>query len=216
MYERKSLQVQAYEYLKEKILNQELDFDTIYSETKISKDIGVSRTPMRNAIQYLEKEKYIDIMPNKGFMLHKMSMEDFVSTFQIRCAIEGYAARQMANQNKTPEGNFAIKQLENAIIMQEKAVNKSVKKFLEADTQFHYALVAYTNNQEFANLFEIHMYQMKNLATISLGHDGRKQSALLEHREILQYIKEGNASKAYESVLFHMENPRDISIAREL
>ncbi len=90
MIERKPLQVQAYDFIKNKILTDELQLDTMYAETKIAKEMGISRAPMRDAIQYLAQAGYIDIIPNKGFVPHQRTAADFLETFQIRCAIEGY------------------------------------------------------------------------------------------------------------------------------
>ena len=83
----KPLQIQAYEQLKQMILDGHFLPDTIYSETKTSKELGVSRTPMRDAIQKLEQEGYLDVIPSKGFRLHKMTEDDLLETYQIRCAL---------------------------------------------------------------------------------------------------------------------------------
>ena len=83
------LQLVAYEHLKDMILNDTFDYGVVYSETKLSKEIGVSRTPLRDAIQRLVQEKYIDIIPSKGFQLHQMDEKDIIETYQFRSALEG-------------------------------------------------------------------------------------------------------------------------------
>ena len=98
MNQKKALHVLAYEHIKNMVLEGKMEYGEIYSETKIAKEIGISRTPVRDAIQYLSQEKYIDILPNKGFCLHKMGIQDFVDTNQIRTAIEGYCGREIAQK----------------------------------------------------------------------------------------------------------------------
>ena len=68
MKEKSFLQLQAYDSIKNGILNGELVPGQLYSETKLSAQIGISRTPMREALQCLSQDGYITIIPSKGFM----------------------------------------------------------------------------------------------------------------------------------------------------
>lgn len=101
MGQKSPLQIQAYEYLKDMILSGKLDPDVLYSETRMSAEIGISRTPMREAIQCLSQDGYITVVPSKGFMLRKLSEEDMEETIQIRCAIEGFCAHKAAAEIET-------------------------------------------------------------------------------------------------------------------
>ena len=90
MRAKSSLQLEAYNYIKNLILTDQLDVDKMYSETKLSKEIGVSRTPMREALQCLSQDGYITIFPSKGFQIRQLNQKDMRETIQIRCAIEGF------------------------------------------------------------------------------------------------------------------------------
>ena len=68
MVVKNSLQSQAYNTLKEQILSNILTPGTLYSETRISKELGISRTPMREALQCLSQDGYITIIPSRGFI----------------------------------------------------------------------------------------------------------------------------------------------------
>lgn len=206
----KSLQLQAYEHIKNKILSGEMAYDEIYSETKIAKELGISRTPMRDAIQYLSQEKYIDIIPNKGFCLHKMGMQDFMETYQIRSAVEGYCARQIAQDAQTARGLSTIAVLQSCMDRQQQALGDQYDAFFEADTLFHETLIAYVENSQLEELFGNYMYRMRNFAMNSLHHPGRMEQAYQEHLDILQTIQRGDAIGTYERVLFHMESPKYI------
>lgn len=212
MQNKKSLQLQAYEYIKDKILSGEMSYSEIYSETKIAKEIGISRTPMRDAIQYLSQEKYIDIIPNKGFCLHKMQMQDFMETYQIRSAVEGYCARQVAVDVDTEAGKETISKLGALMERQKTALYDDYDSFFEADTLFHETLIHHVQNVQLEELFGNYMYRMRNFAMNSLHHEGRMEQAYKEHLEIFEYMKRGDVTATYESVLFHMESPKYISM----
>ena len=110
-----SLQDQAYAYLKEAVLSGTFEEGKFYSETRIASQLGISRTPMRDALQKLMHEGYIDITPSKGFTLHKITLEDVHSTFQIRCAIEGYSAMELAGSLNKPGGRRCLKKLQSLL-----------------------------------------------------------------------------------------------------
>ena len=70
------LNEQAYNYLQKLIMENHFSYQEVYSETKLSKELGISRTPLRDAVHRLAQEGYIDIIPSKGFMLHQMNRKD--------------------------------------------------------------------------------------------------------------------------------------------
>ena len=90
------LNEQAYQHLQNFIITNRLSYQEIYSETKLSKELGISRTPFRDAIHRLAQEGYIDIIPSKGFMLHQLSRKDVNETFQVRSALESYCTLQIS------------------------------------------------------------------------------------------------------------------------
>ena len=122
MVSKSPLQIQAYDYLKEMILSGRLDPDVLYSETRMSAEIGISRTPMREAIQCLSQDGYITVVPSKGFMLRKLNEQDMEESIQIRCAIEGFCIHMAASQTNTKKGQKLLVTLERLLDKQEKAL----------------------------------------------------------------------------------------------
>lgn len=206
MQSHKSLQLHAYEFIKNKILRGELNYNEIYSETKIARDLSISKTPVRDAVQYLSQEKYVDIIPNKGFNLHEMSKQDFVETSEIRSAIEGYCVSRISIEHTTDRAKETFNELNESLEKQKAAINKSVDEFFDADRWFHSILVSYAKNEEFINLIKNHSYRIRNFIIRSLAYEGRMESAYSEHLDIYEQIKNGDTIKSYESVLFHMDN----------
>ena len=79
-----SLQQEAYNYIKKLILTNQLDVNIMYSETKLSKELGISRTPMREALQCLSQDGYIDVVPSKGFRRFLYSQSGFYNKYSKR------------------------------------------------------------------------------------------------------------------------------------
>ena len=208
------LQKYAYDYLKDMILSGKLVDNEIYSETKISKEIGISRTPMRDALRHLSQEGFIDILPSKGFRLHKFTKKEIIEIFQIRSAIEGYATFLLTKQSKTERGIETIDKLRNILKKQEDiiATSRDLVEFTEYDTLFHTTIVAFAENFAFDEMFDNHMYRIKKLAIDSLSHDGRLEETLKEHYNIFNCICEGNIQDIYDITLYHMESPKPLNL----
>lgn len=209
-----TLQKYAYDYLKNMILSGKLIDNEIYSETKISKEIGISRTPMRDALRHLSQEGFIDILPSKGFRLHKFTEKDILEIFQIRSAIEGYATFLLTKQSKTESGIETINKLKNILKKQEDiiATSRDLVEFAEYDTLFHTVIVAFAENFAFDEMFDNYMYRIKKLAIDSLSHDGRLEETMEEHYNIFNCICEGNIQDIYDITLYHMESPKPLNL----
>lgn len=214
----KPLQQKAYEFLKEKILEGELEPDTLYSETRLAAEINISRTPMKDALVRLSQERFIDIIPSKGFQLHKISDEDIWDTYQIRTAIEGFCAVNLIGIKNQPAGKEWLDKLEETLMtMQELSdKNAAISDFWKYDLEFHRTLVNSSSNKELIQTFEAYNYRLSVIANQSFRPDDRKLHTLDEHRAILHAIKTASGledMRVYLAVMDHMEAARDIVLA---
>ena len=210
----KPLQQKAYEYLKELIFSDSLSYSQVYSETKVAKELGISRTPMRDAIHRLAQERYIDIIPSKGFCLHQMDRQDIQETFQVRSAIEGYCTYLIAGDYRSPKAQNLFKRLEALLDTQKEILNtsQSIPDFVKLDNQFHLEIVGYSENHTLIELFQSYLYQIRRLAFLSLAHKRRMQDTLWKHTQILEHMKYGNTSQIYRITMLHMEKPKGINL----
>jgi DNA-binding GntR family transcriptional regulator len=208
----KPLQFQAYEHLKQMIKDGKFESDCIYSETKIAKELGFSRTPMRDAIQRLSQERYLDIIPSKGFQIHTLTEQDLIETYQVRCALEGFCTVQLAKDYETPEAKIVIRTLESLLEQQEEVINTShsILQFTELDRQFHDKIVHYLDNSVISDTFDTYRHQMKKQTILSLAKEGRLEETLQEHRAIFENIKIGAVGRTYKATLAHLEKPKEI------
>lgn len=225
-----SLQIQAYEYLKDMILSGKLSPGELYSETRLSAQIGISRTPMREAIQCLSQDGYITVVPSKGFKVRSLSGGDMEETIQIRCAIEGFCVHLAAAEIESKKGQKLLAVLGRLLEKQEKVLNgksgpcrenieagtwsrTGMEQFMEYDHQFHRALIDFVGNQEFIQTFQRSMYLIHLTTQGALAVPGRTEDTLKEHKLIYSYLKEGEGDAAYKLMLVHLMMPLTMHIA---
>ena len=191
MKEKSFLQMQAYDSIKNGILNGELEPGQLYSETKLSAKIGISRTPMREALQCLSQDGYITIIPSKGFMIRQLNEKDMKDSIQIRCAIEGFCTTVIASQTDTKEGKELLRSLKMILDNMEEALNSdALEDFIYYDHQFHLLIVNYLHTSQDA-----------------LSTEGRIQGTVDEHLAYYNALKEGDGQKAYNIMIEHLMMP---------
>lgn len=213
----KTLNEQAYDHLQKLITDGQLSYHEIYSETKLAKELGISRTPFRDAIHRLAQEGYIDIIPSKGFRLHQITERDVIETFQIRTALETYCTMQIARDVKE-KNNANLKPffkeldwlMENMKEVMEN--DQGIDEFCEYDFRFHRKIIDYLENEQFSSVFASFLYRMKRLAKLSLQHEGRMAQTVEEHQAILDAMKNGDTEHIYEITMVHMDRPRGINL----
>lgn len=213
MEDRLPLQMQAYNYLKDQILTDKFEANTLYSETKIAKEMGISRTPVRDAIRSLSQDGYISVVPSKGFMICHLGEYELQESIQVRCAIEGFCIHFIAKEVNSEKGRQLLAEIENLIYQQKHALEEQdIKAFMEFDHQFHLLFVHYVNNQEFNQLFQKLMYLIHLTTKKSLSIEGRIEGTLKEHQVILDALKNNRESDAYSSLMEHLTMPLKMPI----
>lgn len=209
-----SLNEQAYLHLQHLIMENQFSYHEIYSETKIAKELGISRTPFRDAVHRLAQEGYIDIIPNKGFMLHQLDKKDVNETFQIRSALESYCTMQICKESGSRKAKKLFKEL-HCIMEHMKEIMESthsIDDFCEYDFQFHVQIINYLENEQFSSIFSTFIYRMIRLAKLSLAHKERMEDTYKEHMDILTCMENGDIEHIYETTILHMERPKGINL----
>lgn len=208
------LNEQAYQHLQNLIITGQFAYNQIYSETKLAKELGISRTPFRDAVHRLAQEGYIDIIPSKGFMLHQLTRKDVVETFQIRSALECYCTLQLAKNYNSEQTRKIFHELHWLMKMQKKCLDtsQSISEFRKYDFEFHTMIIQSLNNEQFVSTFGTYMYRMQKLAEHSLSHPGRMHDTYHEHMAILETMETGNTKDIYDVTLRHMIIPQTINL----
>ena len=207
------LQDKAYDYLINKIKKGDLEADEIYSLNQMSKEIGISRTPLRDAVMKLAQERYIDVLPSKGFVLHKMTSEDMVETYQIRNAIESFCLKQLSRNIDTERGRQYFDKITGKVeIMREiLSTSRSTEDFGRKDYEFHRSIVQYVGNETMLEMYRSFMYRIFWLNVSSFTREGRMEDTLKEHEQMLTLIHEGNTAGIEALLEHHLRIPMEIN-----
>ena len=206
MKEKSFLQLDAYSHIKERILSGELQPDTLYSETRLSAELGISRTPVREALQCLSQDGYITIVPSRGFKIRTLNNADMEQSIQVRCAIEGYCAFLISKDIRSRKAQRLLRRLQDLLEDMEDAAqaDDGHESFIEADHNFHLSLVAFAGNDEFDQIFQRLMYLIRLTSQQALNVPGRVEGTLEEHRQFYEALSSGDAGKAYTVLIQHL------------
>jgi DNA-binding GntR family transcriptional regulator len=209
-----SLQYQAYHTIKEQILSKSLDSEVLYSETRMAKELGISRTPLREALQYLSQEGYITIIPSRGFMIRRLDKETMRESIQVRCAIEGFCVHIAAGCEDKKRINILLKDMEESLARQKAALSAKnfPESFTEEDHQFHMLLVHFAENSEFNHLFQRLLYTIHLTTANALTVSGRAQATYEEHLSFYHHLKKGDSLQAYNVLITHLMMPLNMNI----
>lgn len=184
------LQEKAYETIKEMIKNGELEPGEIYSLNKMASQFELSRTPFRDAVLRLEQERYVDVLPSKGFQVHLMTREDIVETYQMREALEFYCLKHLMANQDTEDGQFFLHKLEKKVKAQATIINgdRNAEAFARKDYEFHRSMIQSLHNESMLAIYRNFMYRIFWLNVMSFKQPGRIDDTLTEHQQILKMI----------------------------
>lgn len=216
MSEYKPLQNIAYDYLREMIYSREMKFGVIYSETRLAGRLSISRTPIRDALNRLNRERYIDILPNRGFQLHKPNKSEIWEAYHIRMMIECYCGDMLARSHQTREALATLdsmrEHLDHQARLLEYPCGVDLRQFWLEDQELHFTLLHYLNisafNMQYDSFMHIFMPQHLNDAYVL----GRNHSTITEHREIIEALSSGDTARTRRAIEEHLNTSLRLSL----
>lgn len=196
-----SLRGKVYDRIREDILNGVYREQEELKEATLGEKMGVSRTPVREALRQLELEGLVEIIPNKGARVTGITKKDIEDIYQIRYLLEGLSAR-WATEHVTEE---QIDKMEETLYLTEFHAKKgNYAQVHELDSQFHELMYEASGSKMLNHILsDFHMY-VTRIRKTSLASDNRSKNSTDEHRAILEAIKERNADKAEECAHIHI------------
>ena len=212
---RVTLKGQAYEYLKEAILQGALESGRVYSEQYFADQMGISRTPVREAVLQLSQEGFVQIHPNIGVSVRQLSENDIREMFQLRSAIECYCCKTAAERINSPEGEALLQNLERHIAQEERIhlSQGSPAECMKHDTTFHLALVGFSGNSQMSEIMNRLRSRINIIGIKTFYQPGRLETTLGEHRRIVEAIRRGRSLEAYQAAEHHFNMARDIMLS---
>lgn len=204
-----SIADQVFEQLERDILTGKYPKGEILSELRLSGELGVSRTPIREAIRRLEQEHILEDT-SRGMVVVGISRQDMLDIYEIRRQLEGAAAKRAAAVI-TDEALADMKEildLQRFYIESEKTAGENSDQVKNLDSRFHQILYNSCGSRPFADtLTSLHKKIIK-FRKASVTHHSRAVHALEEHIAIYEALLAHDGEKAAEAALYHVANAR--------
>ncbi|KAF5063943.1 HTH-type transcriptional repressor RspR [anaerobic digester metagenome] len=192
----------VYDALKKEILSGHYKPGDVLNERKLSEDLGISRTPVREALQMLEQDGWLQIETYKGAVVREFDWRYMQETARIRSALEACAIEDAAEH--ITESDLAL--LEQIQEEQQKMLeNFDVEAFIVQDRRFHTCLYERSGNHQLIRLLENYYDIFRFLGTQAvMNSEERRLTTLLEHQAILDALKRRDTAGAVEAMKAHM------------
>ncbi len=206
---RKPLREEVYDSLKKSILHGKLNGGQRLIEEQLAHQIGISRTPVREAFHKLERDELVTRLPKGGFAVRDFTKEDVEEIFGIRSALESYAA-YLATLHISPE---KISNLEKKIEETEKALRSGDEdKVIHLHTEFHDLLYKSCKSNkliEMINNFRDYFYRYRPAL---LRTEKTIRVSIEDHRRMLEAMKKKNPRLVERLVRKHLTKGKEIII----
>lgn len=171
-------------------------------EIQLAEELGVSRTPVREAIRKLELEGYVIMMPRRGTYVANLSIRDVNEVFEIRTSLDSLASGLAAERITDEE----LERLERLLVLIGEYIEQNdMEKIVETDTEFHDILYQASRNTRLVGIIYNLREQLTRFRSTSMSYPGRLKETLEEHRQMVEAIAQGNVELAQKAAEQHME-----------
>lgn len=189
--------------LRQAILKGELEPGERLMEIQLAERLGVSRTPIREAIRKLELEGLVVMIPRKGAEVAKITEKDLNDVLEVRCALEGLAVELACNKIDAD----GIKRLQYNLGEFKKAViGRDLGMLAEKDVEFHDIIVAATNNDRLLQLLNNFREQMYRYRVEYLKDAKTHKQLVKEHESIISDLENRDVESAKKHIEHHIYN----------
>lgn len=197
-----SLADQVFEHIEKDILSGKYTKGEIITESKLSAELGVSRTPIREALRRLSQEHLIE-ESGKGSVVIGISEKDLDDIFLIRKQLEAMAAKMAAKHHNDEQ----LSELKEILELQEFYVSKADAEHIKhMDNKFHSMLYKLSGSNVFYDTLEPLHKKIQKYRSVSLQSSSRAKASVLEHRKIYEAIAVRDEELAFETTTQHIEN----------
>lgn len=203
---KESLKHQAYQIIKDKIVNCVYAPNTIINEELIREEIGASRTPIRDALSRLEQEGLVRIMPKKGIVISQVSLPQVNMLYEARCLVEPYVVQHYGS--RIPKETYMDYYRQYKAYLEGKTDTYS---FQEMDDSFHWLFINASQNSYFINQYSTIESQILRTRVIS----GRTSKTRLfhtvkEHNAIVQAALKDDWADAARAMEYHLRESKNV------
>ncbi|MDP4126516.1 MAG: GntR family transcriptional regulator [Bacillota bacterium] len=193
----------VFSILRNAILERKLEPGQRLVERDIAEQLGVSRTPVREAIRKLELEKLVTHIPRKGVVVSGFSKDDIIEILLIRTSLEALICSIAATKIKSKE----VERLEAlAKEISDEHVNGNFKKSNQLNDKFHEIIYRSAESPRVYNLFNTLREYITKFTQVAYSKPGRPEEVWTEHNEIIEALRNHDCSSAEAAAKRHVEN----------
>lgn len=196
-----SLTTKVFHEIKNGIIQGKYKEGASLVETKLARELGVSRTPVREAIRLLEFEGLVSYKPNRGAVVEGISAQDIDDIYVIRTMIEGLAARWAVN-NITDQELAQLTEIQD--LMEFYALKDDIDHFTKLDTRFHEIIYRASNSRPLWQVLNNFHDMVQRVRKLSITNQGRIAKTVDEHRRIVDAIKAKDQKAAETAMTDHV------------
>ncbi|MEV7427074.1 MULTISPECIES: GntR family transcriptional regulator [unclassified Streptomyces] len=191
----------VYSHIKEAVLDRRYEGGTLLTEGELADAVGVSRTPVREALLKLEVEGLIKLYPKKGALVLAVSAQEIADVVETRLLVEEFAVRKAV-----PASAALIARLEERLEEQRRrAEDGDLAAVAVSDRSFHAEIVRNAGNQILLKLYDqLRDRQLRMGVAVLEAHPDRIAKNVTEHAEMLEAIRAGDADRAAACVRSHV------------
>lgn len=204
------LREMVYSEIRKAILDTKIVPGQKFTEENLTTQLGVSRTPVREALRKLESEGYITVYHGKYAEVTPIRRAELIEEYELREVLEGYAAR-LAAKNGTEEDlakiNYCLDKIQAIIDSAEPDFNGStVRRIVRANYDFHLAIIDASRNGKLKELMKSLWKTMRMLSTTTLKNREWAQHSLEEHKKIYNAIRDHDTARSEKLMKQHISN----------
>lgn len=199
---------QVYDQIMQAIRTGAISSEDRIVQEKLAEEFEISRTPIREALFRMEQEGILRVSQRGGFVIRQIDEEEISELYGTRAAIEGFAARQLAERND-PGVNA---ELRRTIAEKENLSEHTVQAYFDANLQIHRAFVAATGNRFLLEFFDNIWNRGSSFTLFASFKKVDLSSSLGGHLALVDAIETGNGNIAADKMIAHICEGRDLQI----
>ncbi len=200
---------QVYTHLIEAIATNRLSQGARIQEDSLAAQMGVSKTPVREALRRLEAEGFITVDPRRTPEVRRLDTRDVHDLYTVRESLERLAVRLMA-QHRDAGVLAALESVQAAAEARiARRAHVEISESVEYNRQFHRLIFEGTGNRRLQRMYQLLDVDVRRLSFQSVGVSGRQRDAVIQHRAILGAVAAGEPDRADELMAQHIQQARE-------
>jgi len=193
-----SFRTQAYQALKQAITSVNIyahPHEIRLDERQLSQDLGVSRTPIREAMTLLEQEGFVKTLPRRGIFVVRKTKREIIEMIQVWAALESMAARLITLHAKDEEIS-SLRHLFDEFQGNGHSPEGHLDEYSDANIRFHQAIIRMSGNRVIVDMTENLFIHVRAIRQMTIGHDNRAARSIVDHMNIIEALEARDTERA--------------------